>query len=409
MRVEGWLQHKSGFAPFVRRYVVIDGYVFRAFAEEPTLSDTPAAFIIDLRMIEALKPTDVHAPSGPCSLTAKGFAGKSCTISPEHVVGQTDEDNWWLPVIAAAVPDRSCATSIRARFRRGETVLALMREHAMQPSAHQMSDAQWRTQRGKDKAKAARKSNASSPGSSVTRRASSILAYGLSVITSPRRRSSGSVSYQSSPRAGSATTPSPQSAVAARLAKARDRKFSGADSDEPAEAASPAADAPAAAAEPAPLSLDTVVVATRNTDWHSVPASLRAEGSERGAQIQIATASARRSAQEAASAERAAAKEEDAEAAATAAADVAAAEEEVEGGGWWFVKRGAEVTGPHRPSEMRRRYLAGKVTHATLVRFLIDDDEPAADEHVGQPFSELQELCSADGPPFMHRIASPRR
>jgi len=86
-----------------------------------------------------------------------------------------------------------------------------------------------------------------------------------------------------------------------------------------------------------------------------------------------------------------------------------AIEEEVEGGGWWFVKRGAEVTGPHRPSEMRRRYLAGKVTHATLVRFLIDDDEPAADEHVGQPFSELQELCSADGPPFMHRIASPRR
>ena len=67
------------------------------------------------------------------------------------------------------------------------------------------------------------------------------------------------------------------------------------------------------------------------------------------------------------------------------------------------------VSGPHRPAEMRRRYLKGLITHDTLVRFLPFDEEPAADEHVGQPFAPLQELCSAAGPPFMEKVMSPRR
>jgi len=79
-----------------------------------------------------------------------------------------------------------------------------------------------------------------------------------------------------------------------------------------------------------------------------------------------------------------------------------------EGGGWWFVREGtaesSAVSGPHRPREMRRRYLKGLLGEHTFVRFLPLDDRPADDEHVGQPFAQLQELCSAAGPPFMEQV-----
>ena len=128
MRSEGWLRLKIGSGTEARRYVVIEGFVLRAFTEQPSLSDflTPAAAIVDLRMAD-IKPSDQHDPAGPCELTAKG-AQKSLILTSETGF-ESVEGNWWLPILAAAVPDRACAASIRARFRKPDMVLAMMAEH----------------------------------------------------------------------------------------------------------------------------------------------------------------------------------------------------------------------------------------------------------------------------------------
>mmetsp|Transcript_40022 Transcript_40022/g.105792 ORF Transcript_40022/g.105792 Transcript_40022/m.105792 type:complete len:366 (+) Transcript_40022:67-1164(+) len=365
MRVEGWLQLKVGRQPFNRTYVVIDGFILRAFTEQPTLSEilAPASFILDLRMIDSLKPEDIHSPSGPCVLTAKGRSPKSATVAPEAAIS-SDEGNWWMPVISSAVPDRACAASIRGRFRKGEIALALMSENAMQPSAHQMSDAYWRKLRCKEKAKKAaglaRKTSASSPKGTPRGPTTPRSVDVNSVLAKARDRSLNKGQEAETPGGDADGHAEPSSAlavVAAPASAGTSHQQSGGQPASPEDAATP------------PLDIMT-----------SAPEE--AAGSTSGAEP----------------------------AADEGSSGLGAFESLEEGGGWWFIKHSDDsVTGPHPPAEMRRRYLKGLVTHATMVRFVPFDEAPAADEHVGQPFSELQELCSASGPPFMEKVMSPRR
>ncbi|MDC0526151.1 hypothetical protein OAO87_04035 [bacterium] len=136
-RVESWLTLRLGACPARRLYVIIDGYVLRAFVSEPDtahLEDiTAAEAIFDLRYAGALTPVDAYKPPphGPCQLHAKEekrrTPAKAITFEPdEHHVG----GHAWLTHLASALPHNAVAPALRS-WRNETKVLALIAHHSM--------------------------------------------------------------------------------------------------------------------------------------------------------------------------------------------------------------------------------------------------------------------------------------
>lgn len=398
MRVEGWLQLKVGSTPYSRKYVVIDGYVLRAFPEEPMLTDTPAALLLDLRMVQELRPEDVLIPSGPCQIEMKSKGKPKIYILASEAAFVADTGSWFLPTISAAVADRACAASIRARYRKVDMVLGLMRDHAQQPSAHDITDAKWRRQRRQDSLKRAQNGDSGPRGGTprgTPRRTPRGTLWGTPRGTlwgTPRGTPRGGHTASS----GETGAMTPRSVdIAHALERAQQNRHLGqvaTSADDGSIEAScppdsnglrPSDEHEHGAYAPASSGLDPRAHATGHvvSEPPIVPALRIPPPSPTVPEtLPLHDCTVDRA--------------QDAEA--------------EEAGGWWWVKVVSSVEGPLRPAEMRRQYHMGKISHATLVRFVPFDEEPAKDEHVGQPFCPLQELCSASGPPFMQRIPSPR-
>ena len=119
MRSEGWLMVSVAGAKPVRRYVLIDGYILRLFAEEP-LQDSHRAVAppVDLRRATSISPVDVYSPGGPCAIDGV----VKLTLAPVEQTASS-EDAWWLRHAVSAVADRICAPSLR-KYRDDELVLA---------------------------------------------------------------------------------------------------------------------------------------------------------------------------------------------------------------------------------------------------------------------------------------------
>ena len=404
MRVEGWLSTlRNGQTTYTRRWVIIDGYILRTFVNEPNIFDDPAEFIMDLRAIESLKPASVYEPKGPCVLTAKGREAKTLTLAPaEHSTGIVFDEAayaWWLPIIASAVPDRACAATIRGRYRKPEHVISLMTQHAKQQSAHQMSDAEWRRRQHQVKNQA---NNGSERKSSLL---SSVFPWSRgSSVTSPRGSGTTPRGSGSSPRPDRTVSPRGID-IATRLQQAREREQQR-DDTQASHREGDMASAPLAsqiAEVDTPLAMKGGGVSCEQSEARAGASgrellqgdSGSPQHKEQGLPSSGVDARVARTGCE-----------EGGPTAVPNDAKAGGGAHAAEGGGWWFVRQGESVTGPHPAAEMRRRYMKGVINHSTQVRFLPLDERPAQDEYVGQPFAELQQLCSAAGPPFMERVPS---
>ena len=361
MRSEGWLSVKlPGAQRADRRYVVFEGYVLRIFADEPTLKQHPALHLLDLRMIEALTPEDIFSPAGPCQLHAKGSTpSKSVTLAPDTQIASDADYDWWLPMVASAVPDRAVAPSLRGRFRIADIVLALMKAHGTQLSAHKLSDKAWRKQQlakelhlrnSPSTLKAARGSSGNAAGG---KNVGSLLERArLERSRQPEEDHTDRAAEEVPVTAQGVVTP-PTDTITKLDAK---RGMAGSDG-----------------------SLQVSATGTGTGTGGSISNTLsgRVEGSD-GLEVCVNAGTAQESA-------------------------------EVQSAGhppsWWFIKHeNGLVGGPHGAAEMRRRYQRGAVSHSTIVCFLPYEERPADDEHVSQPFVVLQELCTAAGPPFMEGL-----
>lgn len=336
MRREGWLGVAVDKAPPAHQYVIIEGYILRIFAEEPTLPDAPANVIMDLRYVETLSPEDVYSPSGPCVLVTKA-SSKPVILQPTTIIS-SEKDNWWMPIIASAVPDHAVAQTLRARFRSNDLVLALMSEHATQTSAFKVSDKLWRKKSSKE--------------------------------------------LRAAPKPAAKASAGPKSDVASLLAKAqKNRAAQFANEQVGTDDGAQAVEIPKTTPTPgAHLEAEAEAISEpRSLASSSAPMAAVVDAMDNTGANRDGTAGGA------------------SPASSTSRAPTTAAPRS-----WWFIRDSdGNVTGPHSDAEMRRRYLCGKVKDSTVVRFLPYSEKPAPDEHEGMPFGELRELCSAAGPPFL--------
>ena len=141
VRVEGWLKVTLAGKAAKRCYIILEGYVLRLFSEEPLLSRTAAiAAPMDLRRVQKVEPEDVYSPGvGACQV----IGTQTMTLAADDSAPAHDSA-WWIRHISSAVPDRAVAPSLRSKYRHEATVIALITEHARQPSAHGLTDKKWR-------------------------------------------------------------------------------------------------------------------------------------------------------------------------------------------------------------------------------------------------------------------------
>ena len=161
MRAEGWLHVRLRGKAEARHYLMFEGYVLRVLLKEPrSESPSEAVEIIDLRMVEKcvcdmstsgtyklITKAYLHKVGGPC-----GGGGvmerKVITIEPNlmrTLTTSSSDDDWWMRHLACAVPDAAIDPRSRLRKQRDmDGVLRLMSEHMQQPSAHEVTDEQWR-------------------------------------------------------------------------------------------------------------------------------------------------------------------------------------------------------------------------------------------------------------------------
>lgn len=330
--------------------------------------------MIDLRHVKDLKPADPYRPLGstdlaaPFELTLKDsrkvyrLGVEASTVEKGSSVDRVVEANrdGWLALLASAIPDTAVSGSIRDKYRQVAMVTQLMRAHGAQPSAFKLTPAQWAK-----KSKAATKTTSKPAG-----------------------------------KAG---------AVADRLAMARANRSKAGSNEraEPEEAGEmamaphPTASVVEESSAGAPLGRSTSLTMARALE-------LQAESDAKDIAIEehmLCWTESELVAYFQSGGSNSVA------AAAPTSAPARPAEEAGNAQGrslsWWFVRDadGSKVSGPHTDDEMRKRYAKGSVSHATHVRSIPCTEGPPPQPQVQQheAFAPLQELCTANGPPFMDR------